>query len=95
VCKRRRDDRLHLRRGLRLSDSFEEVSNARSGKEANACAQKCVKAGWDPVFIVDGKADAIKIREKDKALPFVGEHVTVDGKLVNGVLTVTTVRKKP
>ena len=52
-----------------ISDAACGWNNARPGKEAKECAQKCVKAGWDPVFILNGKADAIKIREKARRCP--------------------------
>ena len=34
-----------------ISDAACGWNNARNAKDAKECAQKCVKAGWDPVFV--------------------------------------------
>lgn len=76
-----------------ISDAACGWNNARESKEAKECAQKCVKAGWEPVFILDGKMDAYKIRGKANVMPFIGDHVSISGKLDGDVVTVTAIRK--
>jgi hypothetical protein len=76
-----------------ISDAACGWNNARAAKEAKECAQKCVKAGWDPVFVPDGKMDAFKIKDKAKALPYVGEHVQITGSLHRDLVTVQSIRK--
>ena len=34
-----------------ISDAACGWNNARPGNPAKECAQKCVKGGWDPVFV--------------------------------------------
>lgn len=63
-----------------ISDAPCGWNNARPGKEAKECAQKCVRAGWDPVFVLDGQMNAYKINDKAIVLPYVGDHVTVAGR---------------
>jgi hypothetical protein len=76
-----------------ISDAACGWNNARSTKEARECAQKCVKAGWDPVFVLDGDMNTHKVSDKAKVMPFVGERVTVTGKIEGGKVTVERVRK--
>jgi hypothetical protein len=78
-----------------ISDAACGWNNARSAKEAKECAQKCVKAGWDPVFVPDGKRDVYKFRDKSKVLPFVGDHVAISGKLQGDHLAVSVIRRTP
>lgn len=78
-----------------ISDAACGWNNARSSKEAKECAQKCVKAGWDPVFVPDGDMNTYKIRDKAKVMEFVGDHVVVSGKLERDTLVFTTIRKAP
>ena len=78
-----------------ISDAACGWNNARPGAEARECARRCVKGGWDPVLIVDGKTESLKIAQKDKALPFVGEHVAIQGKVTGGAVSIVSIRKKP
>ena len=78
-----------------ISDAACGWNNARESKEAKECAQKCVKAGWDPVFVPDGNMNTYKIRDKARVAAFVGEHVVVSGKLDGDTLSFTTIKKSP
>lgn len=78
-----------------ISDAACGWNNARESKEAKDCAQKCVKAGWDPVFVPDGNMNTFKIRDKARVASFVGEHVVVSGKLDSDTLTFSTMRIAP
>ncbi len=53
-----------------------------------ACAKKCVKGGEPTVFVVGDKV--YKVANADKLAPFIGDKVTVDGKLAGDTLTVTS-----
>ena len=55
-----------------------------------ACAQKCVKDGAKPVFVVGDKVYAISNAEKVEK--FVGTKVTVTGTITNDVLAIDTVK---
>lgn len=78
-----------------ISDAACGWNNARESKEAKECAQKCVRAGWDPVFVPDGNMNTFKIRDKARVASFVGEHVVVSGKLDGDTLTFSTIRIAP
>jgi hypothetical protein len=55
-----------------------------------ACAQKCVKDGAKPVFVVGDKVYAIS--NADKVEKFVGTKVTITGTITNDVLEIDTVK---
>jgi hypothetical protein len=76
-----------------ISDAACGWNNARPGKEAKECAVKCVRAGWDPVFVPDGQAETFKVSDKAKVLPYVGEHVVLVGELKGGLVAVKSVRR--
>lgn len=81
-----------------VSDEACGWNNAREGKEAKECAEKCVKAGWPPVFVLDGGMKVFKISaaaDRQKVLPFVGLHVTVTGEIKGEMLRVDRVRASP
>jgi hypothetical protein len=78
-----------------ISDAACGWNNARESKEAKECAQKCVRAGWDPVFVPDGSMNTYKVRDKTKVASFVGEHVVVSGKLDGDTLTSSTLKIAP
>ena len=56
------------------------------------CA-KCVKGGWDPVFVRDGDMNTYKANDKAKVMDFVGERVIITGKIKAGVVTVEKIKK--
>ena len=76
-----------------ISDAACGWNNARSTREAKECAQKCVNAGWDPVFVLDGQMEAFKVSDNAKVLPYVGDHVIVVGDLKGETLSVKTIRR--
>lgn len=76
-----------------ISDEACGWNNARPGKEAQECARKCVNAGWPPVLVPDGGMKVLAIANKDVALSFVGEHVTITGDVKGENVTVTKIRK--
>ena len=76
-----------------ISDAACGWNNARPGNPAKECAQKCVKGGWDPVFVRDGDFNAYKIPDKAKVMAFVGERVVVTGNIEGDRVTVQGIRK--
>jgi hypothetical protein len=76
-----------------ISDAACGWNNARPAKEAKECAGKCVRAGWDPVFVADGSREVTRIANTSRALPFVGDHVTIRGTLARDLVTIATIRK--
>ncbi len=75
-----------------ISDAACGWNNARNDPHAKECARVCVKQGWAPVLVADGKFDAYKIANTDKAMPFVGEYVRIAGKLEGTTLTIASIR---
>jgi hypothetical protein len=78
-----------------ISDAACGWNNARATKEARECAQKCVKVGWDPVFVRDGQMDVLKVADKSKVLPYVGDHVTINAERKGDTLTIKSIRRIP
>lgn len=81
-----------------ISDEACGWNNAREGEEARECAEKCVKAGWPPVFVLDSGMKVFKITlpaNRQKVMPFVGVHVTITGELKGQELRVERVRNSP
>jgi hypothetical protein len=54
---------------------------------------KCVRAGWDPVFVPDGQRETFKVSDKAKVLPYVGEHVVIVGEFKRGLMSVQSIRR--
>ena len=67
-------------------------NNARSTPEAKDCAQKCVKAGWDPVFVPDGSMKTYPVSDKAKVMNFVGVKVVITGALTKDLVRVDKIR---
>jgi GTP cyclohydrolase III len=68
------------------------ISDERCGTKVNAaCSKICQKSGAKLVFV--GSDNAVTpVANQESVNPFVGQHVTVQGKLENGVLTVSSVK---
>ncbi len=75
-----------------VSDAACGWNNAREGKEAKECALKCVKGGWDPVFVPDGETKELKFADKKAVMGFVGDHVLITGEVAKGVVVVRQIR---
>lgn len=78
-----------------ISDAACGWNNARATPEAKDCAVKCVRQGWAPVFVQDGRMDAFKLADKAPAMKFVGDHVAVSGTLKGDLLTIQSIRPSP
>jgi hypothetical protein len=78
-----------------ISDAACGWNNARASKEARECAQQCVNAGWEPVFVLDGQMDVLKINDKAKVRPFVGDHVVITAVKKGDTLVIRSIRKAP
>ena len=76
-----------------ISDAACGWNNARPAKEARECPQKCVKAGWDPVCVLDGQMDTLKFANKTKAMPYAGDHVVIDAERKRDTLNHKSIRK--
>ncbi len=55
-----------------------------------ACAQKCIKGGAAPVFVVGDKV--YKIANTDKVMAHAGHKVTINGDLEGDTVTVNSVK---
>lgn len=59
-----------------------------------ACAQKCVKAGSPVVFVTDdNKVLKLDADSTKKAMPHVGERVSLSGKVENDTLKIDKIAK--
>ncbi len=76
-----------------ISDAACGWNNARPGEEAKECAEKCVKAGWPPVFVRDGQMEVLKLSDSKRAMSYVGEHVAVSGQVRGDTLVLKGIRK--
>jgi hypothetical protein len=76
-----------------ISDAACGWNSARPAKQAKECALKCIKAGWEPVFVRDGDFTSFKIQGKSKVMKFIGDRVSVSGTLENGIVTIQRIRR--
>lgn len=74
-----------------ISDSWCGKNNANDQPASAQCAKDCVKNGADPVFVDAADGRVLKIANKDKALPFVGSKVRVDGAVDGETITLATI----
>lgn len=73
-----------------ISDASCGARNAKSTAEARECAESCIKAGSDPVFVTqDNKV--LKITDKSRVKNLVGK-VVVDGKVKGDTLEIASIR---
>jgi hypothetical protein len=73
-----------------ISDAACGVNNARDTQEARECAQRCVKAGQDPVFVVGDKV--FKLKDKAKVMAHVGHKVTINGSAAGDLVSVQSIK---
>lgn len=72
------------------------ISDAHCGAKGNsdghaACAKKCVKEGYAPVFVVGDKV--YTITEPKKVSKFIGDKVTIKGTITGDAIAIETVSK--
>jgi hypothetical protein len=71
------------------------VSDEKCGTKVNIeCARKCAAAGVKVVF-VDANQKIVPVANQDSLKGFAGQHVSIRGKLDNGVLKVDSVKAIP
>jgi len=69
------------------------VSDAKCGAKVDAaCAKKCIEAGEKVVFVNDGDKAVIAVANPEALKEHAGQHVLVEGKLENNMLTVSKVK---
>jgi len=69
------------------------VSDAKCGAKVDAaCAKKCIEAGEKVVFVNDGDRTVIPVANPEVLKEHAGQHVLVEGKLENNMLTVSKVK---
>jgi len=69
------------------------VSDAKCGAKVDAaCAKKCIEAGEKVVFVNDGDKAVISVANPEVLKEHAGQHVLVEGKLENNMLTVSKVK---
>ena len=72
-----------------ISDSH---CGAKGNKPGHAeCAQKCIKQGFSPVFVVGDKVYAIN--NPEKVANFIGEKVTIKGTMTDNAVEIKKISK--
>ena len=61
------------------------------GEGHKECAQKCVKEGFAPVFVIGEKV--YKITDPKKVSKFIGDKVTITGTITDDSIDIETVKK--
>ena len=72
------------------------ISDSHCGAKGNsadhaACAKKCIKDGYAPVFVVGDKVYAIT--DAKKVSKFIGDKVTISGTLTGDAIAIDKVSK--
>jgi len=69
------------------------VSDAKCGAKLDAaCTKKCLAAGEKMVFVNDGDKSVIPVANPEKLKDHVGQHLLVEGRLENNMLTVSNIK---
>ncbi len=72
-----------------ISDSH---CGAKGGKEGHvACAKKCIKEGFVPVFVIGEKV--YTINDPKKVAKYLGEKVTITGTITGDAIDIEKVSK--
>lgn len=68
------------------------ISDEKCGAKVDAdCAKKCQALGVKMVFVTSEKT-VVPVANQEALKNFAGQHVSIKGKLENGVLTVASVQ---
>jgi len=72
------------------------ISDAHCGAKGNndghaACAKKCVKEGYAPVFVVGDKVYAIS--DPKKVSKYIGDKVTITGTITGDAIDIEKISK--
>ena len=69
------------------------VSDAKCGAKLDpACTKKCIEAGEKVVFVNDVDKAVIPVANPESLKDHVGQHLLVEGRIENNMLTVTNVK---
>jgi len=69
------------------------VSDAKCGTKLDAaCTKKCLEAGEKMVFVNDGDKSVVPVANPEKLKDHVGQHLLIEGRINNNMLTVSNVK---
>ena len=69
------------------------VSDAKCGVKLDAaCTKKCLEAGEKMVFVKDGDKSVVPVANPEKLKDHVGQHLLIEGRIDNNMLTVSNVK---
>jgi len=69
------------------------VSDAKCGAKLDAaCTKKCLEAGEKMVFVNDGDKTVVPVANPEKLKDHVGQHLLIEGRIDNNMLTVSNVK---
>ncbi len=75
-----------------ISDSMCGAKHTAASAADAACVKKCVKGGASAVLVSDGKVYQIAMNSQSKVTPYLGEKVSVMGKLSGDTIDVTSAK---
>lgn len=76
-----------------ISDESCGAGNANATKESRECAERCIKNGAPPVFVVDKDQKVLKLSGKVDATKHLAYKVKVTGELKGDTIAVTKIEK--
>lgn len=74
-----------------VSDARCGAAHADNSEKSISCVKGCVSGGQAPVFVT-GDKKVLKIANADKVMGHLGHKVEVTGKVMDGTLTVKSVK---
>jgi hypothetical protein len=77
-----------------VGDSMCGAKHEAAAASDVACIKKCVKGGASPIIISLGKVYQLSAESQKKAMPLLGDKVTVTGKLDGDTFDIASVRKQ-
>jgi hypothetical protein len=75
-----------------ISDAHCGAKHTSPSAENTKCVKDmCIKGGADPVLVVNSKVVTFDADSKQKAIPFAGKNVTIDGTMDGDVLKISSI----
>lgn len=76
-----------------ISESHCGAAHNSPSASNTACINKCLKGGSDPVLVSNGKVMKFDADSREKARPYAGENVKIDGSTKDDVITINSIDK--
>jgi hypothetical protein len=76
-----------------ISDAHCGAAHSSVSEPSTTCIDACLKKGYDPVLVKDGKVMKFDDASKEKAKAYAGENVKIDGTMNGDVVTISSIQK--